>query len=38
LNDTQVAQLLRWMQAASGSGGRGIEPARVNALRSVPVD
>jgi len=38
LSDTQVAQLLRWMQAASGSGGRGIEPARVNALRSVPVE
>ena len=38
LNDSQVAQLLRWMQAASGSIGSGIEPVRVNTLRSVPVD
>ena len=38
LNDAQVAQLLRWMQSASGLGQRGIEASRVNALRSVPTD
>lgn len=48
LNDSQVAQLLGWMQAStpgptaapgpSASPGRGIGVARVNALRSVPVD